>query len=922
MINILLSIFIINQFSPMPKIDPKLKWRTLESAHFAVHFSNQNSYETEEQLARQIIWYCEYVHAKLTKFMNWQPKSKTNVIISDFYDYVSGWATPFPNNTIFINLTFDRDMRVNYHDWLASLITHEYTHILNMDMAYGLAGFLRKIFGRIILPNTVMPLFMHEGFTVYNETKFAHFARSQSTYYQMMMRSAILDNNFFSIDKCVTYNLAQFPSSETPYFYGSQFYEYLALKYGDKKLSQYANWLSGGLPLFHNAQAKRVFGRNLYALWQDFRIDAQNRYTEQLNQITNQAITKTKPITQQGFYTQSPVFSWDNNKIYYLSKTNSDYSSLQEYDLINQKHKILLKKNISSPIRLSPDGSKLIFSIRDYYQNFYYFDDIYLFDLKAHDLQRVSNGLRATDADLSPDHSQIVFIQNQEEQTNICLLNLATNEIRNLTNNEELTQYAQPQFSPDGSKIAFAEWKKGGYQDIYIYDLNTDWIIPITQDHYLDLEPCWFKNGQYLLFSSDRTGIFNIFAYHLLTQKLYQITNVLTGAFAPALSSDHKQLVFQLYSSKGFDIHLTDFEIDTTMYVDITNDSVLILTQSDYTLKDTIYSELYYYNPFPSMYPKFWLPSVLYDNFDKWSYGFITYGADALFQHQYQLQALYNQQTNLPKIYFNYILDRFYPTILFDANYDRRRIQTNISTQFSFHKNTYQQYLTTSYLFDKYHKFYDHGLSLIYQFNNTKYFPYSISLEQGRYLGIFGELFDKRLFSYHNKASASLVVAEFINLPMKNHIVMLNANIGFTWGNYFYTIGGPKASFTIRGNTQRYSEHNGISLITEYRFPIYWIERGIGTMPLFFQNIAGKVFFDIGTGYNQFTDLKNPTILKGAGLELSLQTLCFYQIPIQFTCGVASDLKQAQITQIYFELNSIIPLFENYPGIKNPKPNL
>ncbi|MEO0075186.1 MAG: hypothetical protein ABIK31_03635, partial [candidate division WOR-3 bacterium] len=449
------------QFSPMGKLDPKLRWWTLESEHFAVHFSEQDSQETQQELARAIVWYCEDAHRKLSSFMNWQVKQKTNVVLGDFYDYVSGWAMPFPNNTIFICPTFDRDMRVNFYDWLSQLIIHEYTHILNMDMGYGLAGFFRKIFGRIIIPNTLMPLFMHEGFTVYNETKFTGMGRSKSSYYKMMMRANVLDNNFFPIDKCVTYNLAQFPSGETPYFYGSQFYEYLAKNYGDTMLSKYVNYLSGGLPLFYNSQAKRVFKKSLYQLWQDYKQYASDQYQNQIWEIQTKPLTQSIQITKDGFYHQSPIFSKDAHKIYFIKKTNYQEPVIIESDLISKKSQSILKKHISSPIRLSAQGDKLIFSIRDYYQNYYYFDDIYLFDLNAHKLQRVSKGLRASDADISPDNRQIVFVANQSGQTNLCLMELETKKISYLTHSEDLTQYAQPRFSNDGSKIAFAEWKKG-----------------------------------------------------------------------------------------------------------------------------------------------------------------------------------------------------------------------------------------------------------------------------------------------------------------------------------------------------------------------------------------------------------------------------------------------------------------------------
>jgi len=908
MINIVLALLTINQFSPMPKLDSKLSWRTLESEHFAVHFSDQYDWQIGQELAQEIIAYCEDAHQKLTPFMRWHPKQKTNVVIGDFYDYVSGWATPFPHNTIFVCPTFDRKMRVNYADWLQQLIIHEYTHILNMDMDYGIPRFFRKIFGRIIIPNAVIPLFMQEGFSVYNETRFTGFGRSSSSYYQMLMRSQILADRFFPVDKCVTYDIAQYPGGETPYFYGSQFYEYLASKYGDTLLTKYSNWLSGGLPLFYNAQAKRVFGKNLYSLWQDFKAQSYQEYTGQIQMIREQPVTQATQLTKLGFHTQSPVFSPDNKKIYYLRKTNFDYPHLCEFDLTTNKTRILLKKNISSSLRISKDGSKLVFSIRDYYKNNYRFDDLYVYDLSSKKLERLTQGLRASDADISPTNSNIVFVQNQNGQTNLCLMNLETKEIIPLSHSEDFTQYSNPRFSPDGEKIGVAIWKKGGAQDIYFYDLLTDWLIPVTEDRFLDIEPCWPKDGEYLLFSSDRTGVFNIFGCEIKTEKIFQITNVLTGAFTPELSQDNNQLLFLLYSSKGYDVHITDINFDSLIPETL---EVRLPEYESYASRTPVSAELYHYNPFPSIYPKFWLPMAMYDNRDKWSFGAMTYGADALFQHQYMLQAYSNPEIKKPNIYFNYTLDKFYPTILVNADYEYQRLIGSVASRFSFLKNDYQQYLTGSYLFNYKYKL-ENGLGLFYQFNSLKYYPYSISLEQGRYLGVQGKLFDKLLFNDYSKASASLVFAEYLRLPIPNHVLMFNLNIGFTWGAYFYTIGSSNASFIIRGSKQRDSRHNGISMITEYRFPVLWIERGFGTLPLFVRNLSGKIFFDIGKCYEglNFTNIDYPT-LKGGGIELSVQTLCFFQIPVNFALGMATDFSRAKVSQYYFQIKHAIPFLDN-----------
>jgi len=906
---ILLCLF-ASQFSPMAKMDPGFSWYTLESEHFSVHFSGKGQYQDEEQLAREIVWYCEDAYNRLTPFMRWQPKQKTRVVVGDVYDYVSGWATPFPNNTIFICPTFDKEMRVNYYDWLEQLIIHEYTHILNMDMVHGLPRFFRIFFGKIIVPNTVMPLCFNEGFSVYNESRFSAFGRNQSSFYQMMMRSRVLDKNIFPIDKCVTYELAQYPGGETPYFYGSMFYSYLADKYTEKKLADYSNWLSGGIPLFYNVQAKRVFGKSFYTLWRDFREKMKEKYSKQIQAIQTKQITQTTQLTREGFNTESPIYSLDDNQIFYISKTNHDYPSVKVVDLTTNKTKRLLKKIISSPIRMSQDGSKLIFSIRSYEKNFYQYDDLYSYDIKSRKIERLTKGLRATDPDFSPIQNQVIFVKNELGQTNLCIIDLESNEITQLTHSEGYTQYAQPRYAPDGKKVAVAVWKIGGYQDIYIYDLTTDWLIPVTQDQSLDIEPCWSNDGNYLLFSSDRSGVFNIFAYSLKNRKLYQVTNVLTGAFAPTISSDNKKLAMLLYSSKGYDIHTTDITLDSLIpaeSVSVSDSGIISYSEWQFN-SDSIHATLYHYSPFPSILPKFWLPLAMYDNGNEWSFGAVTYGADALFQHQYLIQSLYNTKTKKPTVYFDYTLDKLYPTIYLNTVYDQGKIDGTISTVFPFIKNEHQQYLSLYYQYEK-DEDVGSGLGVSYQFSNAKYYSYSISPEQGRYFGLRAKRYDKIFFSQYNLTNTSGVFREYINLPFRHHVLMLSTQIGMLWGDRYYSIGRGDASFRIRGYAgSEIIAHHIISATAEYRFPFFWIERGLGTFPLFFQNVSGDIFFDIGKGFNSLSTLRNSlSTIKGAGAELQLNSLVFYEIPLKLTLGFGFDPKDYHKNQIYFEINQSLP---------------
>jgi len=82
----------------------------------------------------------------------------------------------------------------------------------------------------------------------------------------------------------------------------------------------------------------------------------------------------------------------------------------------------------------------------------------------------------------------------------------------------------------------------------------------LMRDRAMDVDPRFSPDGHLVVFSSDRTGISNIFAYELETGRLSQITNVLAGAFQPAVSPDGKLLVYMGFTSAGYDLFSTPFD--------------------------------------------------------------------------------------------------------------------------------------------------------------------------------------------------------------------------------------------------------------------------------------------------------------------------------------------------------------------------
>lgn len=76
----------------------------------------------------------------------------------------------------------------------------------------------------------------------------------------------------------------------------------------------------------------------------------------------------------------------------------------------------------------------------------------------------------------------------------------------------EPAAYTQPGLSPDGTRLAVASSEPGERaRDIWVFDLAHNTRLRVTTDRGDDLAPKWSSDGKWLMFSSDRRGVRDIY---------------------------------------------------------------------------------------------------------------------------------------------------------------------------------------------------------------------------------------------------------------------------------------------------------------------------------------------------------------------------------------------------------------------------
>ena len=170
----------------------------------------------------------------------------------------------------------------------------------------------------------------------------------------------------------------------------------------------------------------------------------------------------------------------------------------------------------------------------------------------------------------SPDGKEVIFETTRDEESLTRLYKTSVDRLA-LATPLPLHQSYAGSMSPDASRIVYnprtgaSDWRyyRGGYVGtMWIANLKTGALEKLSNGTYNDRNPVWV--GDKIFFISDRTGIFNLYAYDTRSKKTQQLTKYADlGVGAASASSDAA-----VYVQRGR-IHLLDLKTNNDQVVNV-----------------------------------------------------------------------------------------------------------------------------------------------------------------------------------------------------------------------------------------------------------------------------------------------------------------------------------------------------------------
>lgn len=887
------------------RYDPRFRFRTITTPRFSIYF-----HQGEEALARRLAAIAEEVADRMTRDLG-AANGRVHVILVDQNDLSNGWAIPAPYNMIEITAAAPpgESMIGNTDDWLRLVFAHEYTHIVHLDKARGWIGRLRGVFGRspILYPNLFLPLWQIEGIATYNESVMTGKGRVPAGDFRFIIDRAATARRFDPIDRA-NGGLVDWPAGAAQYAYGAYFHQYLADRYGAESIARLADETSGRVPYFGVRAFRKVFGRSLGALWEDFEADTRSQAHEDN--------TPRVRLTHHGFAVGAAAFS-QSGRLFYSIANPHGFPSLMELPRDGSAPQKVASRYLGS--RIAPAGGILVFDQMEVVNNVGLQSDLHAVSEDGGPVRRLTDRARAADPDVSPDGRTIVCtVQSADRRALATMLLPRAGETATPDSllAEEFTDYASPRWSPDGQSIAAERRRVGGPSEIVVIDVATRQVRAIVSSTGArNVTPFWISSGT-ILFASDREGQpFGIYAADVVTGAMRRLAGTGLSAQSPVVSPDGRELTFVAYTADGYDLFSLPLASASWTDVPVIREppQPRLSSPAGPPLPDAPY------RPWPTLRPQFWTP-VIESGGGELSAGAATVASDALGRHAYATTITWATRLR-PDWSLGYAYDRWWPTLFASVSDDTEpwrdgALRTReINAGALLVSRRVRRSHTLLAAFNSSEDAFDctrcptpvdtvirrRAVRAGWSFDNSRSYGYSVTRESGTAIRVTWETAPAALGSDAGTGALTFDARAYRQAGPQHAALAVRAAGASAWGDQharrlFSAVGtGPQtAGFNfgsdaiglLRGleSDDVVGDRAAVGNV-DYRFPLASVQRGAGTIPVFFRTIHGALFADAGhawTGAFRWSGVR-----VSAGAELALDAVVGYVLPVTFAAGVA-----------------------------------
>ena len=664
---------------------PEINWRTFETDNFQIHF-----YESTEGTAREGAFVAEKIYPFIINLYEYKPEQKTDIIFLDTDDISNGAAYYYDNKIFIWASPMDFELRGS-HRWLQNVITHEFAHIVSMqksmkaglrfpgayvqwlgyeeekrkDVLYGYPNRLMSY----AIPVTVVPPWLAEGTAqfMYDDADWDNW----DTHRDMILRDRTINNNLLSFTEMNTFGKSGI-GNESTYNSGYKLCRFIALSYGSEKLKEILINLSSPFQFSVNKAIKKSIGITGDELYEEYKKSLSKGYN-MLTKNIKLHISRPNIIVDKGSANLHPTWSPNGNQIAFISNADNDFFSQTDlfiYDMDKNKEESVQKNVVSTP-SWNSNGTVIYYSKRAKYPNRYgsKYYDIYEYNINDKKENRLTVDSRGFAPCFIPLDSSLAYLATYDGGQNIYLIDLKSRKTQKITNFSDRRIISNLSFDDENNRLMF-DMTRNHFRDIAYLSLEDSVIGYLFENKEWDERDVDISSGK-IIYSDDRSGVFNLYMIDKETMNGGYITNVMGGAFMSDVNQ-FGQVVYSHYENGSYKIAV----IDTIDYFD----QLQVGYNSDYWQRNVdltapmndqiLTADKTYHDDFTNMFIS---PKVMFD-YNTLKLGWYFYSNEIIDRLNIFGGASVNASKDLDLFYI-FEFKRFFPTVFAEVYYLTRNLQ-------------------------------------------------------------------------------------------------------------------------------------------------------------------------------------------------------------------------------------------------------
>lgn len=556
---LLLSAAVYAQEEILDNNPPSLRWYQVNTPHFRVLYP-----KGFEQQAQRMANTLEHIHDAEARSLGSSPR-KISVLLQNQSSISNGFVSMFPRRSEFFTMPPQDYNFGGTNDWLNLLATHEYRHIVQYQHAT--RGFNKLVFYLFGYPTfaglsqMAAPAWFWEGDAVATETAFTHSGRGRIPRFGLTFKSNLLEGREFNYNKQYLRSFKHFIPDH--YVLGYHMVAHLRKRTGDRdiwgKVSG-RSWSFPFLPFAFSNAIKNKSGLYVTGLYEDMAQSLKKEWQEQIDQLKLTPFEKVNTRNSKAYTDYLYPQPQDDGSVLVMKMGIGD---IEQFVLLKdgQEKKVHTPGFVNDAGMLSAHSNVIVWNEHGYHPRWRVknYSRVKLYDMTSHKERIIGDkNDRYGAAALSPMGDKIVTVRSRSDYKNsIVIFEFFTGKAVQEFVADGNDFYSMPRWTEDGSKIVVLKTTGEG-RTIAMLDVATNTmenLFPVSPENIGHPVPV----DNFVLFNSAVSGTDNIYAFHLVEKKRYQVTISKYGAYNPAVTKDHKTLYYNEQQKDGQDVVRVSF---------------------------------------------------------------------------------------------------------------------------------------------------------------------------------------------------------------------------------------------------------------------------------------------------------------------------------------------------------------------------